>query len=160
MAALAIALGLPATADDPACVRGLYGGLPAQVLDGGRTLADYGVNAVWVGSGGLSDELVQRIRGQGAQVFAEFNTMHAAEFLEEHPDAAPVGADGQVCPPPDGWQGICPTHPAYRAWRMDEFRRALRDFEIDGIWLDYHHAHASWERPGRTSRTPVSATAA
>jgi hypothetical protein len=29
---------------------------------------------------------------------------------------------------------------------MDEFRRILKTFEVDGIWLDYHHAHASWER--------------
>jgi hypothetical protein len=29
---------------------------------------------------------------------------------------------------------------------MSEFRRVLQTFEIDGIWLDYHHAHASWER--------------
>ena len=26
------------------------------------------------------------------------------------------------------------------------FRKILGDFEIDGIWLDYHHSHASWER--------------
>jgi hypothetical protein len=30
---------------------------------------------------------------------------------------------------------------------MAAFRRALADFDIDGIWLDYHHAHASWEQP-------------
>jgi len=59
---------------------------------------------------------------------------------------ARVGAGGQVCPPPHGWQGICPTHPGYRQSRMDDFRRARRDFEIDGIWLDYHHSRASWER--------------
>src|SRR5437764_6016343 len=29
---------------------------------------------------------------------------------------------------------------------MEAFRRALADHEIDGIWLDYHHAHASWEQ--------------
>jgi hypothetical protein len=29
---------------------------------------------------------------------------------------------------------------------MDAFRRILRDFEVDGMWLDYHHSHASWER--------------
>jgi hypothetical protein len=29
---------------------------------------------------------------------------------------------------------------------MEEFRRVLETFDIDGIWLDYHHAHASWER--------------
>ena len=29
---------------------------------------------------------------------------------------------------------------------MEEFRRVLGHIEIDGIWLDYHHAHASWEQ--------------
>src|ERR671918_71503 len=30
--------------------------------------------------------------------------------------------------------------------RKDEFRAVLEKFEIDGVWLDYHHAHASWEQ--------------
>lgn len=30
---------------------------------------------------------------------------------------------------------------------MAAFREALANFEIEGIWLDYHHAHASWEQP-------------
>jgi hypothetical protein len=29
---------------------------------------------------------------------------------------------------------------------MGAFGAALADFDIDGIWLDYHHAHASWEQ--------------
>ena len=29
---------------------------------------------------------------------------------------------------------------------MDAFRTLLQDFAIDGVWLDYHHSHASWER--------------
>lgn len=127
-------------------VRGIYGGVPQQIFDRGQSLDDYGVNAVWLGSGGLSRERIALLRKQGARVYAEFNSMHEAGFLKEHPDASPVGADGEVSPPPDGWQGVCPTHPGYRANRMAEFRATLRDFEIDGIWLDYHHAHASWEQ--------------
>lgn len=127
-------------------VRGLYGGVPERLLDQGRTLDDHAINAVWVGSGGLNAERVAAWKAQGAQVFAEFNTMHDASYLKDHADAAPIGADGQVCPPPEGWQGVCPTHPGYRAARMAAFRKALRDFDIDGIWLDYHHAHASWEQ--------------
>src|ERR687894_761133 len=73
-------------------------------------------------------------------------TMPEATYLKDHPDAAPVGSDGKPCPPPDGWQGVCPTHPDYRKARMEAFRKALSDFEVDGIWLDYHHAHASWEQ--------------
>jgi hypothetical protein len=127
-------------------VRGVYGGVPTQIVDRGRSLSDYGINAVWIGSGGLTREGIALLKRQGAKVLAEFNSMHDSGYLKDHPDAAPVGADGRPCPPPDGWQGVCPTHSAYREARMAAFRRTLRDFEVDGIWLDYHHAHASWEQ--------------
>ncbi len=126
-------------------IRGIYGGVPTELLDHG-TLADYGVNAIFMGSGGLSAERLSLLKKQGATVFAEFNTMHVASYVKDHPDAAPIGVDGKVCPPPQGWQGVCPTHPGYRQFRMDAFRNVLSEFEIDGIWLDYHHSHASWER--------------
>ena len=57
-----------------------------------------------------------------------------------------VGLDGKRAPAPHGWQGVCPTHVAYRAWRMGAFRTLLQTHAIDGVWLDCHHAHASWER--------------
>jgi hypothetical protein len=127
-------------------IRGIYGGVPVELLERGKTLQDYGINAIFMGSGSLTAERIALLKKQGAKVFAEFNTMHVAGYLKEHPDAAPIGVDGKICPPPQGWQGICPTHPGYRKHRMDAFRQVLSDFEIDGIWLDYHHSHASWER--------------
>jgi hypothetical protein len=127
-------------------MRGLYGGVPTEIFDSGKTLSDYGINAVFIGSAGVNAEAVKRIRLQGARLFAEFNTMHVAEFLKEHPDAAPVGADGRISPPPEGWQGICPTHVEYRRSRMESFESLLRENAVDGVWLDYHHGHANWER--------------
>lgn len=127
-------------------VRALYGGFPHELLQQGQRLSDYGINAVFVGSGGVNDKLLSAARLQGVRLFAEFNTLHVASYLKEHPDAAPAGVDGRPCPAPNGWQGICPTHAGYRRFRMDDFRRVLRDFAIDGIWLDYHHSHASWEQ--------------
>ena len=101
-----------------------------------------------IGSGSVTRELVGSLKAKsnGLKVFAEFNTMHEASYLKDHPNARPIGPDGQVSPPPDGWQGVCPTHPAYRRHRMDAYRKTLRAAPIDGIWLDYHHAHASWEQ--------------
>jgi hypothetical protein len=129
-------------------IRGIYGGVPNQIFDHGRSLADYGVNAIWIGSGSVTREVVEglKARSPGLKVFAEFNTMHEAGYLKDHPDARPIGADGRVAPPPDGWQGVCPTHDGYRRYRMAAFRQTLRAAPIDGIWLDYHHAHASWEQ--------------
>jgi hypothetical protein len=127
-------------------IRGIYGGIPTQWFDRGESLADHGVNALFLGSGGITSERLALLRQHGARVFAEFNTMHDAGYLKEHPDAAPIGVDGQVCPPPDGWQGVCPTHPGYRQYRMQAFRAVLAEHAIDGVWLDYHHSHASWEQ--------------
>ncbi len=127
-------------------VRGIYGGVPQEVLDSGRSLAEFGIDAVWMGSGSFTPERVALLRSQKVRVFAEFNTLHVADYLKDHPDAAPIGSDGRVSPPPDGWQGICPSHEPYRRSRMDAFRRLLREFEVDGVWLDYHHSHASWEQ--------------
>ena len=127
-------------------VRGIYGGMPEELMGEGKRLVDSGINAVFMHSGIVTAERVARLHENGARVFAEFNSMHFEKFLVDHPDAAPAGPDGNVCPPPEGWQGVCPTHPAYRENRMTEFRRLLAELELDGIWLDYHHAHASWER--------------
>lgn len=127
-------------------MRGVYGGVPKVLMEDGKTLPESGINAVWIGERGITKERVKLLKAQGARVFAEFNTVHRAEYLKEHPDAAPVGLDGKPSPAPHGWQGICPTHAAYRAWRMKAFRDLLEAHEIDGVWLDYHHAHASWER--------------
>lgn len=126
--------------------RGIYGGFPDAMLDRGETPADYGVNAMWVGSGGLNQQKIDQYRELGLKIFAEFNSMHYAAYLKEHPDAAPIGPDGKPSPPPHDWQGVSSFHRGYRQNRMDEFRRVLETYHIDGIWLDYHHAHASWER--------------
>ncbi len=147
--AILIIMILPAQGPDagsPITVRGIYGGVPTQILDRGQTLSGMGINAVWMGSGTLTAARVAQLREQGAKVFAEFNTMHEAGYLKEHPEAAPTGPDGKQAPAPEGWQGVCPTHQGYRAYRMAAFEAALREHEIDGIWLDYHHAQAAWER--------------
>lgn len=126
-------------------IRGLYGGFPQGMLDRGETPADYGINAIWVGSGSLDPAEIERYHKLGMKVFVEFNSMHEAGYLKEHPEAAPIGPDGKPAAP-HGWQGVSPFHEGYRRNRMDEFRRVLTEYEIDGVWLDYHHAHSSWER--------------
>jgi hypothetical protein len=142
----AAAAAVPIQSPARITIRGVYGGYLREILQRGQTPADYGINAVWVGSGSLNAMAVEQMRSLGLQVFAEFNSMHAAQYLKAHPDAAPIGPDGKPSPAPQGWQGVSAFHAGYRRDRMTEFRRVLAMFDIDGIWLDYHHAHASWER--------------
>ena len=47
------------TSDRPrVAIRGIYGGVPTQILERGKTLDDFGVNAIWIGAGGISSNLV------------------------------------------------------------------------------------------------------
>ena len=127
-------------------IRGIYGGLPEELLTNGQTLTEFGVNAVWMSSNAFNAERLAWLRNQGVRVFAEFNTLHSADYLKQHPEAAPVGPDGQPAEAPFGWQGVSPHHEGYRHSRMAAFRTFLETYAVDGIWLDYLHAHASWER--------------
>jgi hypothetical protein len=145
-AALVTSCALPPGAATPPPLRGIYGGVPQEILDGGTRLRDFGIDAVWLGAGSVTAERLALLRAEQVQVYAEFNTLHVADYLENHADAAPIGSDGRVSPPPHGWQGVCPTHDGYRRFRMEAYRKLLQDFAIDGVWLDYHHSHASWER--------------
>jgi hypothetical protein len=129
-------------------IRGVYGGVPREIFERGESLDDYGINAIWIGSGSVTRELVGELtaRSKRLRIYVEFNTMHEASYLKDHPDASPKGADGRVSPPPEGWQGVCPTHPGYRRDRMEAFRRVASAAPVAGVWLDYHHAQASWEQ--------------
>jgi hypothetical protein len=46
----------------PIAVRGIYGGVPTQILDCGQSLADLGINAVGIGSGALTRERIELLR--------------------------------------------------------------------------------------------------
>ncbi len=41
----------------------------------------------------------------------------------------------------------CPTEPGFRQHRMNELRKLLLKFDLDGVWMDYLHWHAQFEDP-------------
>ena len=127
-------------------VRAVYGGVPESLRAPDGSLAGAGIEAVCLGSGQVTPVLVDQLHAAGVKVYAEFNTLHRAAYLKDHPDAAPVGVAGEPEPPCEGWQGVSPHHAGYRRAQMAAFRKLLADQPIDGVWLDYLHAHASWER--------------
>ena len=133
-----------AYAETPPPQRALYGGVP-KGLDSPEEAADYGLDAVFIAADKLTPERVSTLQKAGLAVYAEFNSMHHLASMEGFDDLQPVGPDGQVLDPPHGWRGVCPTHSGYHDARLGAFREVV-SLEITGVWLDYHHAQASWER--------------
>jgi hypothetical protein len=67
--------------------------------------------------------------------------------VEQHPEAWPIDNTGNKVEPATWFMGVCPTEPGFREYRMNEFRKLLRKFDLHGVWMDYLHWHAQFEDP-------------
>lgn len=117
---------------------------PKPFWDRGHRLDQYGINAVFVGSGGINAELIRRARAEGARVFAEFAAWNGSSAPLE---ALPIGVDGRPSPKQTWFQGICPTYEPFLESRLAALEKLVTTHEVDGVWLDYLHWHAQFEDP-------------
>ncbi len=135
----------PATsAHQPPEIRGIYGS-PTPLWKKGIQLRDIGVNAIFVHSGSIRPEMMQRARSEGVKVFAEFATLNGKNYVQEHPEAWAIDEKGQRVEAASWFMGVCPTEPGFRQHRFDQLRDLLTTFDLDGVWMDYVHWHAQFE---------------
>jgi hypothetical protein len=132
----------------PALMLGAYAH-PGAFWERGERLDDFGVNAVFIHSGGLDDDTIQRARAEGCRVFAEFATLNGqyGDYVLEPPEAHPIDDSGEPVAPATWFLGACPTDPGFRAFRMSALRDLLTRFDVDGVWMDCLHWHAQFEDP-------------
>ena len=67
-------------------IRGVYGN-PKPFWDKGLNLNDLGVNAIFVHSGSMNHDMVNRAKSEGLMLFAEFATLNGKNYVDTHPEA-------------------------------------------------------------------------
>lgn len=127
-------------------VRGIYGN-PKPIWDKNIRLNELGVNAIFVHSGSINQNMLDKARSEEVMVFAEFATLNGKNYVEKHPEAWPINAKGENVGYASWFMGVCPTEPGFRQYRFDQLRELLTKFELDGVWMDYVHWHAQFEEP-------------
>lgn len=130
--------------DEQPFIKGVYGN-PGTLLEAGYAFDELGLNAIFVRSISLNNELFETAENQNVQVFVEFPTLLGRNYVEEHPDAWPIDETGEKSPPADWFMGVCPTDPDFKEFRSDQLREVLDTYEVGGIFLDYVHWHAQFE---------------
>lgn len=126
--------------------RGIYGS-PRALWEKGYTLDKLGINAIFVHSGSINQDMINRARLEGAKVYAEFATLNGKNYVQEHPEAWAIDEQGNQVEPASWFMGVCPTEPGFRRFRFDQLRQLLTTFDLDGVWMDYVHWHAQFEEP-------------
>ncbi len=126
--------------------RGIYGH-PKPLWEKGYTLPELGINAVFVHSGSIDSELMERTKKEGVKVYAEFAVLNGKDYIKEHPEAWAVNEKGERVEAASWFMGVCPTEPGFRNYRFTQLRKLLHDYDIEGVWMDYVHWHAQFEEP-------------
>ena len=67
-------------------IRGVYGN-PKPLWDKGFNLKDLGVNAVFVHSGSINQEMISKVKSEDIKIFAEFAILNGKNYVETHPEA-------------------------------------------------------------------------
>ena len=137
---------MPNIADSQPFIKGVYGN-PGTLLDAGYRFDELGMNAIFIRSISLDEEIYQSAREQNVQIFVEFPTLLGRNYVEDQPEAWPINEKGEQAPPADWFMGVCPTDPEFFEFRKDQLRDILNNFDVDGIFLDYVHWHAQFETP-------------
>ena len=127
-------------------IRGVYGN-PTPFWDKELNLSSLGVNAIFIHSGSINHDIMNKARAEGLKVFAEFATLNGKNYVETHPEAWAIDEKGEQVQAASWFMGVCPTDSGFRKYRMDQMRALLLEYELDGVWLDYVHWHAQFEEP-------------
>ncbi len=127
-------------------IKGVYGN-PEPLWDKGFKLNALGVNAIFVHSGSIDRDMVNRARSEGAMVYAEFATLNGKNYVETHPEAWAINEKGEKVQAASWFMGVCPTEPGFRQYRFGQLRDLLMEYDLDGVWMDYVHWHAQFEEP-------------
>ena len=127
-------------------IRGIYGH-PKPLWEKGYTLSDLGINSVFVHSGSISTEMMERAKAEGIKVYAEFATLNGKNYVEEHSEAWAINEKGEQVEAASWFMGVCPTEAGFREYRFNQLRKLLNDYDVAGVWMDYVHWHAQFEEP-------------
>ena len=127
-------------------IKGVYGN-PKPYWDKGINLADLGVNSIFVHSGSINDDMIERAKSEGIKVYAEFASLNGKNYVNDHPEAWPINELGEKVEAASWFMGVCPTDPGFRAYRFTQLKDLITKYELDGVWMDYVHWHAQFEEP-------------
>lgn len=130
----------------PSFAKGVYGD-PQAFLKNGMTFESLGVNALFVRSVSLTDDLFSAAKKSGVRVYMEFPTLNGKDYVEQHPEAWPINEKGLRAPAADWFMGVCLTDTGFYMHREKELRTLLTKYAVNGVWLDYVHWHAQFETP-------------
>jgi hypothetical protein len=81
----------------------------------------------------------------GLKVYAEFPCFMGESWWQKEPASRPVTEEGQLLEPEGWYYGVNPAIPSVRQAQWAALEKLLRDYALDGVWLDFIRWPCRWE---------------
>lgn len=94
------------------------------------------MNALFIHDGLINEIMMGNAKAEGLKVFEEFAGLNGKNYVDEHNEAWAIDKNGNKVKPATWFMGICPTEPGFRQHRMNELKRLIRKFNLDGVWMN------------------------
>jgi hypothetical protein len=127
-------------------IRGVYGN-PVPLWEKGYRLSELGINAVFIRSSSINQEVLSKAKEDGLKLFSEFPVLNGKGYVEDYAKAWAIDKQGERVQPASWFLGVCPTDTGFRSYRYNQLRMLLASYKLDGVWMDYFHWHAQFEEP-------------
>lgn len=125
---------------DTVLIRNQIDPLPSSGVDQEAYLAAGG------GASASTDrEWSAALREAGMRVYQTTALFFDPALVTRFPDARPVDANGQPSQGFDWYLGVCPTHEAYLALKIERLRRVVAELAPDGLFLSFTRYPGFWE---------------
>lgn len=108
-------------------------------------ILELGINEISLGWHNYNAELVNQLHNAAVNVSAEISLFVGKELWEKYPDARPIDRDGKAMEPIHWYHGVCPNHPDVREEKLSIIDNIIKEFDIDGLWLDFIRYPCHWE---------------
>ncbi len=93
----------------------------------------------------LDEKLITALHARDIKAYAEIGIFAGEEYWIKNPDSRPINSKGEPISKQDWYCGLCPVQGWLRKEKLDTIRRIIRDFDVDGIWLDFIRYPCRWE---------------
>ncbi|MCX7919745.1 MAG: hypothetical protein N3A72_09120 [bacterium] len=113
---------------------------PEQVAD---QLKSWGITAVF--GGYENQELVAALHKQRISVYAEIAIFAGEKYWKSHPESRPITDKGIPLEKDQWYAGVCPNQDWLREEKLNQIRTLCRNYQVDGIWLDFIRYPCHWE---------------
>lgn len=107
---------------------------------------ELGIDAIFVGHKNLTKDLIKKARSRGIKFYVEIGIFVGNEWWKKYPNSQPVDQDGEPMEKIHWYAGVCPNHSGVKKEKLGEIKELIKEYEIDGIWLDFTRYPCHWEK--------------